>query len=89
MDDRIKTPPLRNREEEEAGSSRSDQCIPNPSEELNTEYCRLDITAMIRSLQRTEGSIDCFRRGNADCDQLNCAWRQYCQDAKEDIDAGE
>jgi hypothetical protein len=38
----------------------------------------VDITAMIRSLQRTEGLTDCFRRGIADCDQLDCAWRQYC-----------
>ena len=38
----------------------------------------VDVTAMIRSLQRTEGLTDCFRRGLADCDQLECAWRQYC-----------
>ncbi len=38
----------------------------------------VDITAMIRSIQRTEGNTDCFRRGQADCDQVNCAWRQYC-----------
>jgi len=38
----------------------------------------VNITAMIRSLQRTEGLADCFRRGLADCDQIECAWRQYC-----------
>ena len=38
----------------------------------------LDITAMIRSLQRTEGYEDCFRTGLSDCDQIECAWRQYC-----------
>ncbi len=38
----------------------------------------VDITAMIRSLQRTEGFTDCFRTGLSDCDQLQCAWRQYC-----------
>ncbi len=38
----------------------------------------VNITDMIRSLQRTEGLTDCFRRGLADCDQLECAWRQYC-----------
>ena len=48
-----------------------------------TDACGLrqryvDITAMIRSLQRTEGHTDCFRSGLADCDQLECAWRQYC-----------
>jgi hypothetical protein len=43
-----------------------------------TSPCHVDITAMIRSLQRTEGLTDCFRRGLVDCDQLECAWRQYC-----------
>ncbi len=38
----------------------------------------LDITALVRSLQRSEGNIDCFRTGNADCDMLDCAWRMYC-----------
>jgi hypothetical protein len=38
----------------------------------------VDITAMIRSLQRTEGLTDCFRSGLGDCDQFECAWRQYC-----------
>ena len=43
---------------------------------MNKRY--VDITAMIRSLQRTEGVTDCFRRGLANCDQLVCAWRRYC-----------
>ena len=38
----------------------------------------VNITDMIRSLQRTEGLSDCFRRDLADCDQRECAWRQYC-----------
>lgn len=53
-------------------------CIADTTErsDLNRRY--VDVTAMIRSLQRTEGSSDCFRRGLADCDQQGCAWRQYC-----------
>jgi len=39
----------------------------------------LDIITLIRSIQRSEGNPDCFLKGNADCDQLNCAWRPYCQ----------
>jgi hypothetical protein len=89
MDDRIKTPPARSGEDEEVGSSRSEHCIPNPSEEFKAGYRHVDITAMIRSLQRTEGSTDCFRRGNADCDQLKCAWRQYCLETKEEINSEE
>ncbi len=38
----------------------------------------VDITAMVRSLQRTAGTTDCFRMGNADCDILDCDWRTFC-----------
>jgi hypothetical protein len=38
----------------------------------------LDITHMIRSIQLLEGNIDCFRRSNGYCDQLDCCWRPYC-----------
>ncbi|NNF98676.1 MAG: hypothetical protein HKM93_04805 [Desulfobacteraceae bacterium] len=38
----------------------------------------LDVTAMIRSLQRSEGNLDCFRRGHKDCEEIDCAWRDYC-----------
>lgn len=37
----------------------------------------LDLTRLIRSLQRAEGNVDCFQRMAA-CDQLECAWRSYC-----------
>lgn len=39
---------------------------------------QVDIIAMVRSLQRTAGTADCFRRGNADCDNIDCDWRTYC-----------
>jgi hypothetical protein len=45
----------------------------------------INMTDMIRSLQRTEGLNDCFRRNIADCDQLECAWRQYCLKNSEDF----
>jgi hypothetical protein len=38
----------------------------------------VDITALIRSVQRTEGNADCFRRTNYSCEQHNCSWRFYC-----------
>ncbi len=37
-----------------------------------------DLTGMVRSLQRSEGNLDCFRRGLADCDQTDCPWRDLC-----------
>lgn len=45
----------------------------------------VNVTDMIRSLQRTEGLSDCFRRGLADCDQRECAWREYCIEESEHL----
>lgn len=38
----------------------------------------LDMTSLIRSIQRSEGNPDCFLKGEAWCDQMDCAWRRYC-----------
>ena len=43
----------------------------------------VDITAMVRSLQRTAGMTDCFRMGNLDCDSTDCDWRTYCLESPE------
>ena len=42
----------------------------------------LDITALIRSIQRAEGHTDCFRKGIIDCDQFICKWRYICVEGK-------
>ncbi len=60
------------------GMTRSAHCLSGTPTKTDSQKRHVDITRMIRSLQRTEGLIDCFRRGMADCDQLDCAWRQYC-----------
>ena len=41
----------------------------------------LDITVLIRSIQRAEGNPDCFLKRHDDCDQIDCAWRLYCLDS--------
>jgi len=38
----------------------------------------LDIIGLVRSVQRSEGHSDCFRRNVCDCDQLDCPWRGQC-----------
>jgi hypothetical protein len=38
----------------------------------------VDLTNLIRSIQRLEGSPDCFRTANGHCDRLDCSWRVYC-----------
>ena len=37
----------------------------------------VDITALVRSIQRAEGNIDCFRKG-LECDRVDCSWYAYC-----------
>ena len=38
----------------------------------------LDVTELVRSLQRRERNPDCFRRSQGDCDRTDCCWRQWC-----------
>ena len=73
---------------EKDGLRQSTPCIPSTAGNTGHKkrYKRyVDVTAMIRSLQRTEGLTDCFRRGTADCDQLGCAWREYCLDSVDGV----
>jgi hypothetical protein len=73
MDDHIKSNPSK-----EVKEDKTADCMQNAQNQSAPQQRHVDVTAMIRSLQRTEGMIDCFRRGLSDCDQLECAWRQYC-----------
>jgi hypothetical protein len=45
----------------------------------------IDITALIRSIQRVEGNFDCFRKTNGYCDQIDCYWRPYCLENNSDF----
>ena len=38
----------------------------------------LDVTALVRSVQRADGLPDCFRQPPGACDRLDCTWRTYC-----------
>ena len=38
----------------------------------------VDITALIRSVQRSEGNPDCFDKSEGKCEKNDCAWRPYC-----------
>lgn len=84
MAERLKFDPVINQRNGD-GASLSAPCMPGITESaaLNKRY--VDITAMIRSLQRTEGVTDCFRRGLGNCDQLLCAWRRYCLGPLDDL----
>lgn len=45
---------------------------------MSSEKSFVDITNLVRSIQRAEGKPDCFRKEQKDCDQFECAWRKYC-----------
>jgi hypothetical protein len=49
----------------------------------------LDVKALIRSIQRTEGNPDCFGKATDTCDRLDCAWRRYCLEKNKLDEAGE
>lgn len=38
----------------------------------------LDMTKLVRSVQRAEGNPDCFGKAQGYCDRLDCAWYRYC-----------
>ena len=38
----------------------------------------LDVTPLIRSIQRSEGNVDCFGKAHGYCDEAHCSWRVYC-----------
>jgi hypothetical protein len=38
----------------------------------------VDLVNLIRSIQRAEGNLDCYRTGRQQCDRMNCAWRDHC-----------
>ena len=42
----------------------------------------VDVIAMIRSLQRSAGHVDCFRQGLPECNELSCSWRIYCMEKR-------
>ena len=49
-------------------------------ETLHRKHNYLDVTALIRSLQRAEGENDCFRTSGLKCQRADCRWREYCFD---------
>jgi hypothetical protein len=46
----------------------------------------LDITALIRSVQRSEGNFDCFGKCGGRCNRVDCAWYSYCVELTDSFD---
>ncbi len=44
----------------------------------------VDLVNLIRSIQRAEGNLDCYRRDRQQCDRMNCVWRDHCLTAPEE-----
>ena len=45
---------------------------------FNSKPNYVDIVNLVRSIQRVEGNIDCYRRGVESCNRMNCVWRDHC-----------
>jgi hypothetical protein len=45
---------------------------------FNTKHDYVDLVNLVRSIQRAEGNIDCYRRGRQQCDRMSCVWRDHC-----------
>jgi hypothetical protein len=45
---------------------------------FNSNPNYVDLVNLIRSIQRAEGNLDCYRRGKRQCDRLDCVWRDHC-----------
>ena len=54
-----------------------------PEEALNSKPDYVDLVNLVRSIQRAERNIDCYRSGRQQCDQVNCVWRDHCLKAPE------
>ncbi len=52
---------------------------------FNTKQDYVDLVNLVRSIQRAEGNIDCYRRGRQQCDRRRCAWRDHCLKEPEGI----
>ncbi len=50
---------------------------------FNSKPNYVDLVNLVRSVQRAEGNIDCYRRGRQQCDRMNCVWRDHCLKAPE------
>ncbi len=50
---------------------------------FNSQPNYVDLVNVIRSIQRAEGNLDCYRRGRQQCDRMDCVWRDHCLKAPE------
>ncbi|MCE5181240.1 MAG: SAP domain-containing protein [Betaproteobacteria bacterium] len=51
----------------------------NLAKQYHIKAAGLSETELIRKIQQSEGSFDCFATAtNGECDQLGCKWRTDC-----------
>jgi len=62
----------------DTSSPKSHQKSKYLTKELAVEKSFLDLTGLIRSIQRAEGNPDCFHKAQGYCEHLDCAWRRHC-----------
>lgn len=51
----------------------------NLAKQYHIKTAGLSETELIRKIQQSEGSFDCFATAtNGECDQMGCRWRKDC-----------
>jgi len=49
------------------------------AKDLGLKTSRLSKVELVQTIQLTEGNFNCFASAdNAECDQVNCMWREDC-----------
>lgn len=59
-----------------------------PGENIPVENLKyfLNVTEMVRSVQRREGNPDCFQKAKGPCGHRDCFWRPWCVEST--VDSG-
>jgi len=45
---------------------------------FNSKPNYVDLVNLVRSIQRAEGHLDCYRRDRRQCGRMDCVWRDHC-----------
>jgi len=75
--------------ERQTGDEKISKILPATMKPDTNKMNFLDLTGLIRSIQRTEGHPDCFRKGIVDCDEGDCKWRTFCLEGHPVLRKGE
>jgi len=54
-------------------------------ETFNSKPNYVDLVNLVRSIQRAEGNMDCYRKDRQQCERMDCVWRDHCLNEPKDL----